>query len=103
MPIARNPRTVPLETVSPFVVPATELEYVHAIAIRIETIPGLHGVFVSSERKLAAGESTHQHQQARSGQMEVREHCAGQLELETWADEEVGFPGSSKRHAFDCA
>src|ERR1035438_4111568 len=65
----------------------------HAVAIAEEAVLLLDRVIVCGQHALAAGESAHQHQKTRLGQVEVGEQPADQAELKARRDEDLSLAG----------
>src|ERR1035438_4636808 len=65
----------------------------HAVAIAEEAVLLLDRVIVCGQHALAAGESAHQHQKTRLGQVEVGEQPAHQAKPKSGRDEDLRFAG----------
>ena len=65
--------------------------YKHAIAIRVEPICLLYGIFIRCQGLLASGEGRDQHDEGRFRQVEVSQHGADQPKFESRVDKDVGF------------
>src|SRR5271165_1222592 len=63
----------------------------HAVPIRVEAVVSTNRMFVSLQDPLAPSERGHQHQQRGLWQVEVGHHCAGDAELESRIDEDIGL------------
>src|SRR5205814_6440778 len=61
----------------------------HAIAVRIEPVALLDGVPVSGQREILPSECADQQEKTGPRQVEVSQHCAGELKLEARVDKQI--------------